>query len=79
MWVIQIFFLAIYGTFETYVTKLRGTFIENVKKSQKSTHPSIIYTVQYLPHCNFVDLISAKFGRNLMLTLNLASVESKKN
>jgi hypothetical protein len=26
------FFLAIFGTFERYVTNLRGTFVENVKK-----------------------------------------------
>jgi hypothetical protein len=30
---------AIFGTFGRYVTNLRGTFVENVKKSQKSTYP----------------------------------------
>jgi hypothetical protein len=34
-------FFAIFGTFGRYVTNLRGTFVENVKKSPKSTHPSI--------------------------------------
>jgi hypothetical protein len=28
------FFLAIFGTFERYITNLRGTFVENVKKSK---------------------------------------------
>jgi hypothetical protein len=27
-------FLAIFGTFGSYVTNLRGTFVENVKKSK---------------------------------------------
>jgi hypothetical protein len=35
------FFVAIFGTFGRYVTNLRGTFVENVKKSPKSTHPII--------------------------------------
>jgi hypothetical protein len=35
------FFFAIFGTFGRYVTNLRGTFVENVKKSQKSTHPNV--------------------------------------
>jgi hypothetical protein len=34
------FFFAIFGTFGRYVTNLRGTFAENVKKSPKSTHPN---------------------------------------
>jgi hypothetical protein len=33
------FFLPIFGTFGRYVTNLRGTFVENIKKP-KSTHPS---------------------------------------
>jgi hypothetical protein len=33
-------FVAIFGTFGGYVTILRGTFVENVKKSPKSTHPT---------------------------------------
>jgi hypothetical protein len=28
------FFFAIFGTFGRYVTNLRGTFVENVKKSK---------------------------------------------
>jgi hypothetical protein len=39
----QKFFLAIFGTFGRHVTNLRGTFVENVKKSPKSTHPSPQY------------------------------------
>jgi hypothetical protein len=35
------FFVAIFCTFGRYVTNLRGTFVENVKKSPKSTHPSV--------------------------------------
>jgi hypothetical protein len=38
---VKINFFAIFGTFEVYVTNLRGTFVEIVKKSQKSTHPNI--------------------------------------
>jgi hypothetical protein len=34
-------FFAIFGTFGRYVTNLRGTFVENVKKSPKSTHPIV--------------------------------------
>jgi hypothetical protein len=33
-------FLAIFGTFGRYETNLRGTLVENVKKSPKSTHPT---------------------------------------
>jgi hypothetical protein len=33
-------FVAIFGTFGRYITHLRGTFVKNVKKSQKSTHPN---------------------------------------
>jgi hypothetical protein len=39
----KFFVVAIFGTFERYVTNLRGTFVENVKKS-KINPP---YTVQY--------------------------------
>jgi hypothetical protein len=35
-------FLAIFGTFGRYVTNPRGTFVENVKKSPKSTHPTLV-------------------------------------
>jgi hypothetical protein len=35
------FFFAIFGTFGRYITNLRGTFVENVKKSRKSTHPIV--------------------------------------
>jgi hypothetical protein len=28
----KIFFVAIFGTFGRYITNLRGTFVENVKK-----------------------------------------------
>jgi hypothetical protein len=35
------FFFPIFGTFVRYVTNLRGTFVENVKKSLKSTHPTL--------------------------------------
>jgi hypothetical protein len=31
---------AIFGTFGRYVTNLRGTYVENVKKCPKSTHPT---------------------------------------
>jgi hypothetical protein len=34
-------FFAIFGTFGRYVTNLRGAFVENVKKSPKSTHPIV--------------------------------------
>jgi hypothetical protein len=37
----KIFFVAIFGTFERYVTNPRGTFVENVKKSPKSTHTAL--------------------------------------
>jgi hypothetical protein len=33
-------FYAIFGTFGRYVTNLRGTFVKNVKKSPKATHPT---------------------------------------
>jgi hypothetical protein len=36
----NIFVVAIFGTFGRYVTNLRGTFVENIKKSPKSTHPN---------------------------------------
>jgi hypothetical protein len=35
----KIFFLPIYGTFGRYVTNLRGTFVENVKKKSKINPP----------------------------------------
>jgi hypothetical protein len=38
-------FFVIFGTFGRYVTNLRGTFVENVKKVQNQ--PTLIY-VQYL-------------------------------
>jgi hypothetical protein len=41
------FFFAIFGTFGRYVTNFRGTFVENVKKSLKSTHPNVQYSVGY--------------------------------
>jgi hypothetical protein len=31
---------AIFGTFVRYITNLRGTFVENVKKGKKSIHPT---------------------------------------
>jgi hypothetical protein len=34
-------FFAIFCTFGSHVTNLRGTLVENVKKSPKSTHPNI--------------------------------------
>jgi hypothetical protein len=34
-------FPPVFGTFGRYVTNLRGTFVENVKKSPKSTHPTV--------------------------------------
>jgi hypothetical protein len=37
-------FVAIFGTFGRYVTNFRGTFVENVKKSLKSTHPNVQVT-----------------------------------
>jgi hypothetical protein len=37
------FVVAIFGTFGRYVTNLRGTFVENVKKKQNQ--PTIIDTV----------------------------------
>jgi hypothetical protein len=37
------FFVAILGIFGRYVTNLRGTFVENVKKS-KINPPCILYT-----------------------------------
>jgi hypothetical protein len=37
----QKFFLAFSGNFGRCVTILWGTFVENVKKSPKSTHPSV--------------------------------------
>jgi hypothetical protein len=40
------FCFAIIGTFGRYVTNLRGTFVENVKKIPKSTHPSPHYMIQ---------------------------------
>jgi hypothetical protein len=36
----KFFFFAIFGTFGRYITNLRGTLFENVKKSRKSTHPN---------------------------------------
>jgi hypothetical protein len=39
-WVKKISF-AILGTFGRFITNLRGTFVENVKKSPKSTHPTV--------------------------------------
>jgi hypothetical protein len=39
------FFFAIFGTFGRYITNLRGTFVENVKKSRKSTHPNTQYVI----------------------------------
>jgi imidazoleglycerol phosphate synthase glutamine amidotransferase subunit HisH len=38
--------LPISGTFGRYVTNLRGTFVENVKKRPKSTHPTVLYTAR---------------------------------
>jgi hypothetical protein len=32
---------AIFGTFGRHVPNLRGTFVENVKISPKSTHPTV--------------------------------------
>jgi hypothetical protein len=34
-------FVVIFGTFGRYVTNLRGTSVEIVKKSPKSTHPTV--------------------------------------
>jgi hypothetical protein len=48
-------FGAIFGTFGRYVTNLRGTFVENVKKSPKSTHPNI----EGLQYCNCQGSIAA--------------------
>jgi hypothetical protein len=53
----QKFFFAIFCTFGRYVTHLRGTFVENVKKSPKSTHP----TVQH-PHCRSLKRQKSPFG-----------------
>jgi hypothetical protein len=35
------FFFAIFGTFRRYITKLRGTFVENVKKVENQ--PTLVY------------------------------------
>jgi hypothetical protein len=42
------FFFTIFGTFGRYVTNLRDNFVENVKKSTKSTHPSVHWTLSVL-------------------------------
>jgi hypothetical protein len=36
----QTIYFAIFGTFGRHVTNLRGTFVLNVKKNPKSTHPN---------------------------------------
>jgi hypothetical protein len=36
------FFFAIFGTFGRYITNLRGTFVENVKKVENQ--PTLLYT-----------------------------------
>jgi hypothetical protein len=42
----KIFFVvAIFGTFRRYVTNLRGTLLENVKKVQNQ--PTLLYIVQH--------------------------------
>jgi hypothetical protein len=40
----KIFVVAIFGTFGKYITNLRGTFVENVKKSRKSRGHLILPT-----------------------------------
>jgi hypothetical protein len=35
----------IFSTFGRYVKNLRGTFVDNVKKSPKSTHPIKQYSI----------------------------------
>jgi hypothetical protein len=47
-WVKQIFF-AIFGTFGRYVTNLRGTFVENVKKVQNQ--PTLVCTIYQPMYC----------------------------
>jgi hypothetical protein len=38
------FCIASFGTFGRYVTNLRGTFVENVKKAQSQT--ALLYSIQ---------------------------------
>jgi hypothetical protein len=39
-------FIAIFGNIGSYETNLRGTFVDNVKKSPKSTHPPLGVFIQ---------------------------------
>jgi hypothetical protein len=39
----KIFFVAIFGTFGRYITNLRGTFVENVKKVKNQ--PTLLYSM----------------------------------
>jgi hypothetical protein len=38
-------FVSIFGTFGRYITNLRGTFVENVKKVENQ--PTLLHTAQY--------------------------------
>jgi hypothetical protein len=38
-------FFAIFGTFGRYITNLRGTFVENVKKVENQ--PTLLYSTVY--------------------------------
>jgi hypothetical protein len=42
------FFFAIFGTFGRYITNLRGTFVENVKKVENQ--PTLLYSILYFPN-----------------------------
>jgi hypothetical protein len=43
----QNFFFAIFGTFGRYITSLRGTFVENVKKVENQ--PTLVCTASSEP------------------------------
>jgi hypothetical protein len=50
------FFVAIFGIFGRYVTNLRGTFVENVKKVRNQ--PTLLYSVQDV-HFRIYGILSA--------------------
>jgi hypothetical protein len=64
----QIFF-AIFGTFGRYVTNLRGTFVENVKKVQNQ--PTLLYSIfekDYETHSVLLFRIIFKIGVKVLMT-----------
>jgi hypothetical protein len=69
----QKFVFAIFATFGRYVTNLRGTFVENVKKNQ----PTLMYSIFFWQQCRLqyiVDMLYFATGNMRIKVLRIRTI-----